>query len=436
MEEGQRRFLISGVLIGLCAIGMLALGEVRYRMPLFFGLFAAWMIIYMVAVWHCTTASLKTVVLFGILFRVILLFSPPGLSDDVYRYLWDGRVQAAGINPYAFPPASEELAHLRDDEVFPEVNHPDVPTIYPPLGQIFFRICYLVYPSIWTIKTALVLFDLLTAWFLLGLIRLYDQHPGQLLIYLWHPLLLVEVAGNGHIDALGVAFVVFAFLYLQVGGYGRAFAALALSCLSKFFAICLLPVFWRWICGRTARRYEGRLPAGFRPQTVWPVVIFAALVAGGYLPYLEAGENLFAGLLIYAEHWSFNAPVFDILSHLLGNPFWARTVIAVVFAGAVILLTFSRMPPIQVGFFLVGTFLLITPTLHPWYAIWIIPFMVFYRQPAWLVFTGLIAISYHVVIKYASEGIWEEAVWVKCVLFGGFALVWIFERIKRRRGET
>ena len=433
MEERQNRFWIFGILIGLCAIGMLALGDFRYQVPLFFVLFGLWMIFYMAAVWQCTTASLKTVVLFGVLFRVILLFSPPGLSDDVYRYLWDGRVQAAGINPYAYPPASEELAFLRDDAVFPQVNHPDVPTIYPPLAQIFFRICYFVYPSILTLKTALVLFDLLTAWFLLGLIRLYDQHPGQLLIYLWHPLLLVEVAGNGHIDAMGVAFMVFAFLYLQVGGYARAFAALALSCLGKFFAICLVPVFWRWICGRTARTSEGRLPAGFRPQTVWPVVIFAAIMAVGYLPYREAGENLFAGLLVYAEHWSFNAPVFCILSHLLESPFWARAVIAVVFSGAVILFTFSRMPPIQAGFFLVGAFLLLTPTLHPWYAIWIIPFMVFYRQPAWLVFTGLIAISYQILIKYASEGIWEEAVWVKCVLFGGFALVWAFQRIERRR---
>lgn len=436
MEERQRRFFLAGILIGLCAIGMLAMGEARYRMPIFFVLFGLWMVFYLAAVLHCTAAALKTVVLFGILFRVIMLFSPPGLSDDVYRYLWDGRVQAAGINPYAYPPASEELADLRDDTVFPHINHPDVPTIYPPLSQVLFRLCNLVHPSIWTIKSVLVLFDLLTAWFLLGLIRLYDQHPGQLLIYLWHPLLLVEVAGNAHVDAMGVAFMVFALLYLQIGGYTRAFVALALSVLSKFFAICLVPVFWRWISGRISRRSGGRLPAGLRTQAVAPVLIFAALIAAGYLPYREAGQNLFAGFLIYAEHWSFNAPVFGILSYLLDSPLWARMVIAVGFSGAVILFTFSRMPPIQAAFFLVGTFLLLTPTLHPWYAIWILPFMVFYRQPAWLVFTGLIAVSYHVLIKYASEGIWEEAVWVKFVLFGGFALVWGFERIKRRRGHT
>lgn len=436
MEVGKRGFLIYGCLIGACAIGILALGETRQRMPLFFVLFGLWMVFYLASVWHCSSASLKTVVLFGLLFRVVLLFSAPGLSDDVYRYLWDGRVQAAGINPYAYPPASEALADLKDAEVFSRINHPDVPTIYPPLAQIFFRVCYLIHPSIWTIKTGLVLVDLLTAWFLLGLIRLYDQHPGQLLIYLWHPLLPVEVAGNGHVDALGVSFMVVAFLYLQVGGYARAFAALALSILSKFFAICLVPVFFRWICGRISGNAEGRLPAGVRPQAIWPVLIFTATIAAGYLPYRDAGETLFAGFLAYAEHWSFNAPVFDALSHVLDNPLRARAVIAVGFGGAVILFTFSRMPPIQAGFFLVGAFLLLTPTLHPWYAIWMIPFMVFYRQPAWLLFTGLIAISYHVLIRYASEGVWEEAVWVKVVLFGGFALVWAFEWIGKRRVET
>ena len=436
MEARQSRFLISGALIGVCAIGILALGETRYRMPLFFVLFGLWMVFYVAAVLHCSCASLKTVVLFGLLFRVILLFSAPGLSDDVYRYLWDGRVQAAGINPYVYPPASEALADLKDDVVFPRVNHPHVPTIYPPLAQIFFRVCYLIHPSVWAIKTGLVLFDLLTAWFLLGLIRLYDQHPGQLLIYLWHPLLPVEVAGNGHIDALGVSFMVIAFLYLQVGGYARAFAALGLSFLGKFFAICLVPVFFRWICGRISQSSEGRLRAGFSPKAIWPVLIFTATIAAGYLPYREAGDTLFAGFLTYAEHWSFNAPVYDILSYALDNPLWARAVIAVGFGTAVILFTFSRMPPIQAGFFLVGAFLLLTPTLHPWYAIWMIPFMVFYRQPAWLVFTGLIAVSYHVLIRYASEGVWEEAVWVKPLLFGGFALVWAFEWIRQRRTET
>ena len=436
MEARQSRFLISGVLIGVCAIGILALGETRYRMPLFFVLFGLWMVFYVAAVLHCSCASLKTVVLFGLLFRVILLFSAPGLSDDVYRYLWDGRVQAAGINPYVYPPASEALADLKDDVIFPRVNHPHVPTIYPPLAQIFFRVCYLIHPSVWAIKTGLVLFDLLTAWFLLGLIRLYDQHPGQLLIYLWHPLLPVEVAGNGHVDALGVSFMVIAFLYLQVGGYARAFAALGLSFLGKFFAICLVPVFFRWICGRISQSSEGRLRAGFSPKAIWPVLIFTATIAAGYLPYREAGDTLFAGFLTYAEHWSFNAPVFDILSYALDNPLWARAAIAVGFGTAVILFTFSRMPPIQAGFFLVGAFLLLTPTLHPWYAIWMIPFMVFYRQPAWLIFTGLIAVSYHVLIRYASEGVWEEAVWVKPLLFGGFALVWASEWIRQRRTET
>lgn len=436
MEVGKRGFAVCGCLIGVCAFGILALGETRYRMPLFFLLFGLWMVLYLAAVYRCSGASLKTVVLFGILFRIILLFSAPGLSDDIYRYLWDGRVQAAGINPYVYPPASEALAPLRDDDIYPRVNHPHVPTIYPPLAQIFFRICYLIHPSIWTIKAGLVLFDLLTAWFLLGLIRLYDQHPGQLLIYLWHPLLPVEVAGNGHLDALGVSFMVIAFLYLQIGGYARAFAALALSFLSKFLAICLIPVFYRWICGRISGSSEGRLPTGFRRQAVGPVLIFVAAAAAGYLPYRDAGDALFAGFLTYAEHWSFNAPVFDVLSYVLDDPLWARAVIALGFAGAVLLLTFSRMPPIQAGFFLIGAFLLLTPTLHPWYAIWMIPFMVFYRQPAWLIFTGLIAISYHVLIRYASEGVWEEAVWVKVALFGGFALVWAFEWIKKRRAET
>ena len=124
----------------------------------------------------------------------------------------------------------------------------------------------------------MLLAEAILAWFLLGLIRLYDQHPGQLLIFLWNPLLVVEVAGSGHVDILGITFLIVALLYAQIGGYGRAFGALAISCLSKFFAICLVPIFWRWMCTRQGGdSSSSRIGLMLSPRRAWPVLVLSLI---------------------------------------------------------------------------------------------------------------------------------------------------------------
>ena len=433
--------LAAGVLIEGCLIGILLLGDLRSQVPVFFVWFGLATAVYLFAVTRCESVSLRTVVCFGLLFRVTLLPSLPTLSDDLYRYVWDGRVQDAGINPYRYAPESEALAHLRDEEIYPRVNHPEISTIYPPLAQALFLGCYKIWPTVWGIKVALVGVDLLTAWFLLGLIRVFDQRPGQLLIYLWNPLLVVEVAGNGHVDILGVAFLVFALLYLQVGGHGRMAGALGLSVLAKFFALGLVPIFWRWICAggvREASKRE-RLSAMFVSRKAWPMLLFPGILLLGYLPYAGAGEGLFRGLGIYAEHWEFNSAAFDLFRALLGSGGGARLAVGTLFGGAVLALTLGWMHPIRAGYFLTGLFLWLTPTMHPWYLIWMLPYLVFYRSPAWLAFTGLSVLSYHVLIRYAAEGVWEEAFWVQGVEYGGFVAVWVAAwgtvRFRRRRGQ-
>ncbi len=416
--------VVAGILIEICLIGMLILGDLSRNVPIFFVLFFSAFGIYLAAVWRARAAHLKLAFLFGLIFRATLLPSTPSLSDDIYRYLWDARVQSETINPYKYAPGAPELAHLREDTIYPRVNHPDVPTIYPPLAQITFLASTLLSPTVWALKLFLVGLDLLTAWLLIGLLRTYDLHTGRILIYLWNPLLILEVAGNGHMDILGVTFLILSFLYVSVGGTGRAACALGLSVLGKGFAICLLPMFLRWA---HARSHSEERPA----PKAWPFVLFGGTVSAGVLPYADVGWGLFAGLWIYAKHWEFNASVYGLLNGVLELGDLSRVAVGVLFLGAVLALTFKNVHPIRSGYLLAGLFVLLTPTLHPWYLIWIIPFLVFYASPAWLVFTGLVALSYHVLIQFRSAGIWEEAGWVKAVEYGGFIAVWIAERMWR-----
>ena len=166
---------IAGITIEACFIGMLAIGDLRQHA--FLILFAIAMVAYLFGVRYCGWISWKGVVLLALLFRATLFLTTPTLSDDIFRYVWDARVQSSGINPYTYEPKSEHLAHLRDQEIYPRINHPEISTIYPPFAQMVFLACYKVLPSPWTIKAVMVLAEAMLAWFLLGLIRLCDQHP-------------------------------------------------------------------------------------------------------------------------------------------------------------------------------------------------------------------------------------------------------------------
>ena len=211
--------------------------------------------------------------------------------------------------------------------------------------------------------------------------------------------------------------MVWAFLWVEEGKVARASAALGLSILSKPFGLALLPALW----------------AGLRPaERVRSMLTVAAVVGVGYLPYVRAGENLFAGLRIYAEHWEFNDILFRYLPGLVGSPRACRLLVAAAFGGISLFLAFRRIEVFTAGFVLVGAFLLMTPTLHPWYALWMVPFLVFERSAAWLLLTGVLPLSYHVLVRYASEGLWAQAEWVRWAEYLPFAVLIVAEQVWRR----
>jgi hypothetical protein len=138
----------------------------------------------------------------GVVTRLLLLPTSPTLSTDAYRYVWDARVASAGIDPYAYPPAAPEVAGLRDASIYPRLNHTTWRTVYPPPAQAFFRAVYWVAPdSVAAMKLALGVAELLAMAALVLLLRTLDLPPGRLAIYAWHPLVLVEIWGSGHLDA-------------------------------------------------------------------------------------------------------------------------------------------------------------------------------------------------------------------------------------------
>ena len=195
-------------------IYLLSIGDLSANIPQF------WLGVFFATVSYALSAkaviqgdffSTKTILVFAVIFRITMWFSAPSLSDDIYRYLWDGHVQLSGINPYIFAPNSDELLEIRND-IFPLVNHRDIPTIYPPLAQIFFAFCALIGKSVGIFKAFLLFVEGLLCLLLVRLLIDRKMDPRRIIFYAWHPLTLIEIAGSGHIDVLGI-FLMMAFLF-------------------------------------------------------------------------------------------------------------------------------------------------------------------------------------------------------------------------------
>ncbi len=305
----------------------------------------------------------------GALLRLGLLFETPRLSDDIYRYIWDGRVQAAGINPYRYIPADPHLAFRRDDKVYPKINRRDyAPTIYPPFTQMFFLAVTRVSESIVWFKTVLLCLEALTIWLLARLLVSFNLPRERVLIYAWNPLVIWEFS-SGHIDVLMTALVLLALLARRQQRDTLTGIFLGCAVLVKFFPLVLFPALYR--------RGDWKMP-----------LALGATICAAYLPYLGVGARVIGFLPAYTGEEGMGDGRFFLL--LLaryatgGREIPAAAYLVFCFAVLSLLagLAFLRWNKAQRGYLfsagVIGTTVLVfLSPQFPWYWIWLTPLLVF-----------------------------------------------------------
>lgn len=450
MQEDEKRTGRRLLALGLfMEAGVLVLGHPRVspeaRVAVTTILFAA----YLLAVREgCRVRGgvARTILLFTILFRLSLLLVPPYFSDDLYRYLWDGHVQVhGGINPYRYAPADPALRALAGD-LRARVNHPEIPTIYPPYAQLFFAAISALGGSPILLKGFLILFDLGIVLTLLAMLRRAGLPEGRILVYAWCPLVLSEVAGNGHLDALAIFLLILGIRLIIVGRPGVSTFALGLAAGVKLVPILTFPVLARKV-----------------PRRFWAIP-FAVLTAG-YFVYLGAGMGALGGLRQYAERWQHNDSLFrvllgileaihpteplkamiawlqaridapdliDLLYHYVYPVYLARL------ASALLLLAFAsylvriRVEPIRGAFLILAGGLLLSPTVHPWYVLYLMPFLVLIPSRGWILFSGLVSLSY-LDPSPVGEGAGRMS-WIRWVEYLPLYLLLVVDALRARRG--
>jgi hypothetical protein len=258
------------------------------------------------------TPRLSTILGIAFLLRLMVLVFPPFLSNDMYRYIWDGWVQLAGINPYRYIPDDPHLAFLRDAAVFPNINRAAyAPTIYPPAAQIFFAAAdavtkFLHVPPVFGMKLAMAGIEAIGIWAMLRLLDVARLPRTRIMIYAWNPLPIWEFAGNGHVDAIAVGFIALALLAVCARRDALSAAAFTAAVLAKFLPLVLLPALWR-----REKKFA---------------VVFVAMIVLLYLPYLGVGTKVFGFLSGYAaqENLSSGQGIFVLSLLALAVPIGAK----------------------------------------------------------------------------------------------------------------
>jgi hypothetical protein len=327
--------------------------------------------------------------------RLVLLPAPPTLSTDAYRYVWDARVAHAGISPYAHPPAAPEVARWREGTIYPRLNHPTWRTIYPPAAQAFFRAVYAVAPdSVRALKIALGAAEVAGIVLLVALLRVLGLPRARLAIYAWNPLVLVEVWGSAHLEALAVPLAIAAVLAAVRHRHGVAGVMLALGTLVKLYPAALLPLLVR--------------SGGARV-----LVPFAIVVALGYAPLVGLGRAALGSLPRYLSEEYFNPGLVRSLVDVPMAPLLAMAVwIGWVAWRGPGLSPISRVVPT------LGGLVVLSPNVFPWYALWLAPFLAVTPSVWWLAFTGTVALAYAFFLHQP----WMLPMWARCLEIAPLAL--------------
>src|SRR5437870_3024647 len=349
------------VALTICSRYFSRMGEPSFFIPL-----AVAGVAYLLAIRELlsTPEFPKRVIVFGLalsaLWQVQFLRTPPGLDDDIHRYVWDGRVQRLGYNPYIVVPSDAALASLHTSETR-TLNNPEVPSPYPPGAQLFFRAVAAIHESTFALKVAFVVCDLAIVFVLLDILRCTRYGEHWALAYAWHPLLAIEVAGSGHIDIVGALLLVVSAAALVRRWRGTAAVALGIAIAVKLLPVVLLPLYWKRVRIRDA---------------ALAVVVVGLL----YVPFLHHGRIPIGSLGTYVQTFRFNGPVFAALDQVARPQLLAGLAVLVGLATATLftrasLRTAAREWSPDVFAWPMAACLLCAPVIFPWYLLWLLPFL-------------------------------------------------------------
>jgi alpha-1,6-mannosyltransferase len=413
LTPSQRVYCLGAILLVslfVCSLNFGRTGSPSFLVPL-----AVAGIAYLLAIREFLSTSRfpQEVVIIGLvlaaLCHVQFLRMPPGPDDDIHRYVWDGRVQRLGYNPYLIVPNDPAFSGLHTSETR-TLNHPDVPTPYPAGAELFFRAVTAIHESALALKVVFVLCDFAMVLLLLDLLRKSGQGMHWVLAFAWNPLLATEVAGSGHIDIVGALLLLASFYALSRHWRAVAAVTFGLAVSVKFLPIVLLPLYWKRV----------------RIQDAILAIIVVGLL---YVPFLQPGWIPIGSLGTYVQSFRFNDPVFAALERVAAPPVATALAVLVGFLVAIRMRNGSSALSADAFAWPMAGSLLCAPVVYPWYLLWMLPFVRSLSTLPIIVWTVSIIPTYVVWYLRALGGPWLLPGWVTpleygCLAAAGAVILW------------
>jgi alpha-1,6-mannosyltransferase len=350
------------------------------------------------------------------LWHLQFLRVPSGPDDDLHRYVWDGRLQRLGYDPYVVVPSDPAVRGLHTAETR-NLNNPDLPSPYPAGAQLFFRAVTAIHESTFALKVAFVVCDFAIVFLLFDVLRRDNRGAHLVLAYAWNPLLAVEVAGSGHIDIFGALLLLVSFAALGRRWRTIAAVALGLAVAVKFLPIVLLPLYWKRVRTRDA-------------------VLAAAVVGLLYVPFLSRGIPI-GSLGTYVNKFSFNDPVFANLERVAPPQIVAGLAVVVGFFTATRLRSKSLQWSPDAFAWPMAASLLCAPVVYPWYLLWTLPFLRSASTLPIIIWTVSIIPTYVVWHLRTLGRPWLVPGWAMLLEYGSVAIagvITIRRRLRRPAG--
>ncbi|TVR84058.1 MAG: DUF2029 domain-containing protein [Saprospirales bacterium] len=379
---------------------------------------------------------LKSLLLIAVITRLALIPATPSLSDEMYRYVWDGQVSLSLENPYAKTPTewmqSDHKPYFLDTTLYVHLNSPDHYTVYPPLTQLVFGTGVLAArgdtagSAFWT-KAIIVVIEMSLLFVIVPLLRRLGKDPGMVAIYAFNPLVLIEISGNMRLEGLAVVFLASALMYYQGNRGIRSGLMMGLSAGIKLVPMIMIPIL------ATAKNFKQKITFVLAALFSLLIVFFPLLFKGAWRNYLEAlGSHISSS--------EFNSPIFFLIKSIIewntGNQSPAMSgilslsifgVIYLSFIGLVVKKRLEKKKMIEALIVITSLFFLFQTAVHPWY---IIPLVLLSSLTGWrypLIWSGLIFLSYH---AYTTEP-FVENLWLTILIYSGVLIsAWHFDRKK------
>jgi alpha-1,6-mannosyltransferase len=385
-------------------------------------------IVYLLAIreFFATPRFSRRVVVIGLVLAAVwhmeFLRLPSGPDDDIHRYVWDGRLQRLGYNPYIVVPNDPAVKGLHTAETR-NLNNPDLPSPYPAGAQLFFRIVTAIQESTFALKVAFVVCEFAIVFVLLDVMRCTGRGAPLVLAFAWNPLLAIEVAGSGHIDIVGALLLVVSAAALVRRWRATAAVTLGLAIAVKFLPVVLLPLYWKRVRIRDAALATG-------------------VVAFLYLPFLDHGRIPTGSLGTYVQNFRFNGPVFAAL-HLVAPSQWLVGLAVLVGLVTATWLRSTAPEGAQDQFawpmfaWPMAACLLCAPVVFPWYLLWLLPFLTSASTLLIIIWTVSIISTYVQWHLRALGRPWGALPgWVMLLEYGCVAAAGTMIALRRRHPDT